>query len=235
MLIHLKKNARFLLFASLAWGFFFHGVTFAQQADSSVLCKDYKARFAEMTYVWDYRNRDASDQMRYQIRDNAQNHLNPARNRMQQLDFSRPVMADLDFTFLRYPNHLVAFDLLLKYIFAGGKEYEFGPFQCYFENAKSFAPDDARVILVEAYYNWRKGDKARAKDLYGTALGLDPNSAAAHYNLGLIFLEEKDFAKASEHAVAAYSLGYPFSALKDKLKMAGHPLPEIPASKAAAE
>jgi hypothetical protein len=52
-------------------------------------------------------------------------------------------------------------------------------------------------------------------------LSLDPQSAEANYNLGLLYAEQQDYAPAMKHAAAAYGAGYPLMGLRRKLEKVG--------------
>jgi tetratricopeptide (TPR) repeat protein len=184
---------------------------------------------------WDYRTRDSSDQMRYQIADNWENHTGPAKSRMDKGEFTRQVMADLNFTLIRYPNHYLALEQLVRYAQNGGKPYEYGEPQCYFNWARQFASNDAQVVVAEAYFAWKTGNKQRAEDLYRWAMELDPQLVTAPYNLGLLYVELKQYDKAVEQAIAAYSMGYPLPGLRNRLREAGFRLPENAETGDAAE
>jgi Tfp pilus assembly protein PilF len=95
--------------------------------------------------------------------------------------------------------------------------------ECFFARARQFAPDDVQVILMQAYYHWKKGDTNGAISLYEAALSIDPDSVDAHYNLGLMYVSQGDYAKASEQARLAYAAGYPLPGLREKLAAAGYP------------
>jgi tetratricopeptide (TPR) repeat protein len=172
--------------------------------------------------IRDYRARDSSSTQKWSIDDNMTNHTAPAIERIRVGEYSRRVLADLNFTLDHWPNHLLALQALVKYDLAGGKQYEFMSAQCYFARARQFAPDDVGVILMEAYYHWKKNDTAGAIALYEAALKIDPDSADAHYNLGLLYVQQANYAKASEQARAAYSAGYPLPGLRNKLAAAGY-------------
>jgi hypothetical protein len=51
---------------------------------------------------------------------------------------------------------------------------------------------------------------------------MQPDSMDVHYNLGLFYIEAREFDKAVFHAKEAYSLGYPLPGLKNRLKQLGH-------------
>lgn len=170
---------------------------------------------------YDYRERDASEMMRWNYQDNWKQHTGPALERMSKGEFSRQVMADLDFTLRYWPNHANALLALLRYDLSGGRPHEFLPAPCYFVRARLFAPMDPSVELIEGTYLYKKGQLAESQQAFQRALDLDPLSAEAHYNLGLTMFTLKNFSGARQHAIEAYRLGYPLPGLKDKLKAAG--------------
>lgn len=169
----------------------------------------------------DYRDR-TTPQLRWSIQDNKQNHLDPARMRIERGEFSRNVLADIDWTLVRYPNHHEALSLLISYSLVADKIYEFQPPECYFNWAREFAPDDVNVLMAQAYYKWRTGRISEAIEVYKNAIEIEPGSGAAFYNLGLVYLEQKDYPNALNCASTAYGLGYPLTALRDKLADAGY-------------
>lgn len=181
----------------------------------------------------DFRDRSTA-QLRWNIDDNKRYHLDPASRRMQEGEYSRNVIADIDWTLVRYPNHQGALSLLIKYALAGGRNYDFQSPECYFKWALDFAPDDGNVLMARAYYNWRTNKIDAAIGDYQEAIKLMPGSATANYNLGLIYFEQKQFQEAAKYAAVAYQLGYPLPALRDKLAGAGYKLPTPPAQESAA-
>jgi tetratricopeptide (TPR) repeat protein len=169
----------------------------------------------------DYRLRDSTPQLQWAIADNKTNHMDVDVGRMRAGEYSERVMGGLDFTLTRWPNHLPALKALIEYNFAGGKPYTYLPAKCYFVRARQFTPDDVDVVLAEAYWTWKKGDREGAKTLYRQALDISPESAEAHYDLGLVHFELADYGEALKHAWAAYAAGYPLPGLKRKLQQAG--------------
>jgi tetratricopeptide (TPR) repeat protein len=170
----------------------------------------------------DYRTGNSSEQLRSAVNNVNHNHYYPAMERMRRGEYTQPVMADLDFTLRHWPNHLPALEALIRYDLAGGKVYGFEPAYCYFARARAWVPDDPGVLLHEGYYFWKKKDRARAIEAYTAALAVDPKSADAHYDLGLLYCESGEYDKAEAHAHAAYDAGYPLPGLKRKLQQAGH-------------
>jgi tetratricopeptide (TPR) repeat protein len=172
--------------------------------------------------VNDYRERDSVPQVRRNIDDFTHYHFEPLIARLEAGEHSRRVMADLDFVLRHSPNHSPGLEALIRYKLAGGKAYEFLSTECYFERARQFVPDDVSVLLYEGYYFWKKGDQQRAISAYLDGLSVDPDSADAHYNLGLLYFEKSEYQKALEHAHAAYGAGYPLPGLRKKLEKAGY-------------
>ncbi|HYM43367.1 MAG TPA: tetratricopeptide repeat protein [Steroidobacteraceae bacterium] len=172
-------------------------------------------------HPFDYRHPDSTALSHAEFYNQWQQHYVPATDRMRRGDYSEPVMADLDFVMRHWPNHLPGLEALIQYGLAGGKSYEFDPVYCYLKRAHEFAPDDSGVLLHEGYYFWKTHDTVRAVEAYEAALAVDPNSADAHYNLGLLYCDTREYDKALIHARAAYDAGYPLPGLKQKLEKAG--------------
>lgn len=173
-------------------------------------------------YVNDYRLRNSSSWMKWKTEDNWKNHTRPAIERMKAGEYSQRVMADLDFTLVRWPNHTVALRALIDYARAGGKGYEFPAVGCYFQHARRYYPDDIEVLMLEGFYYSQRSNYERAKKSYLDALAINGESADAHYNLGLVYVELADYESALAHAHAAYRAGYPLPGLRNRLKQLGH-------------
>ena len=62
---------------------------------------------------------------------------------------------------------------------------------------------------------------SEAKDEYLIALELQPDYAEAHYNLGLLYVKQKEFELAVQSARKAYDLGFPLQGLRRQLDRAG--------------
>lgn len=169
----------------------------------------------------DYRSRDFDPVLRRSVADIKRNHYDPASARMAEHEFSRRVMADIHFLLRGWPNHYPALQLLIQYDLAGGKPYEFPTPACYFTRAREYVPDDVNVLLAEGYFYWKKRDLTLATESYAEAVRLDPDSAAAHYNLGLVLFDAGQYGKALAEAHAAYAEGYPLPGLRNKLERAG--------------
>lgn len=180
----------------------------------------------------DYRTHDRTAELRWAIADIKRNHLDPAMNNMRRGIYARGVIVDLAFMLNHWPNHYQALQALIKYDLGGGKSYDFPSTECWLGRAREFSGDDPNLSLIEGYYYWKKGATGRALDSYQEALRLNPSSAEAHYNLGLLYFQMSQYEKSNEHAQAAYTDGYPLPGLREKLEKSGHweetPPPEGP-------
>jgi tetratricopeptide (TPR) repeat protein len=97
--------------------------------------------------------------------------------------------------------------------------------ECYFETAITFAEKynlhDGNTRNVYGVYLHKRGELDAALKQYKQAENLLPNSAEVHYNLGLLYVDKKDFKNAQFHAEKAYRLGHPLPGLRNKLIAAG--------------
>jgi tetratricopeptide (TPR) repeat protein len=169
----------------------------------------------------DYRMHNSTKELQWAVQDGRRNHLDPALKRLRAGEYSEYALADIVFILRHWPNHGPALEALIQYDLGGGRPYGYETTECYFQHALEFAPDDRNVILAKAYWRFKKGDKKTALGLYQHVLELDPESADAHYNLGLLYFDMSDFPKARDHAKAAYEAGYPLPGLRRKLEKAG--------------
>ena len=75
--------------------------------------------------------------------------------------------------------------------------------------------------MIHGFYLLKHGQAAEAvKELEEASKGMD-DDANLHYNLGLAYLEIKDFDRALAHAHEAYRLGFQLEGLRRKLVAAG--------------
>lgn len=132
------------------------------------------------------------------------------------------LMQDLDYVLRAVPNHHRALYSVARYqLQTATVDPRYRSAECYFDRAMRFRPGDATVRLIHGIFLARKGDKAEALKEYEATLQIEPGSAEAHYNSGLVYLEMKDFERARAHAHKAYELGYPLQGLRRKLERAG--------------
>ncbi len=142
---------------------------------------------------------------------------------------------DIDYTLRASPNHhraLIAMANLARQL---NKEQPPGAkytVPCYFDRAIRFAGDDPVVRLIYGTYLSRSDKKQEAIKQLELALALEEANANAHYNLGLVYFDLKDYPKARLHAQRAYELGFTLPGLRKMLVNAGQWEPGGDASKA---
>jgi tetratricopeptide (TPR) repeat protein len=131
---------------------------------------------------------------------------------------------DIDYTLRASPNHpraLIAMANLGRKLNTDqppGAKYTI---PCYFDRAVRFADNDPMVRLVYGTYLARLNRQKDALEQLQLALKFDEGNANIHYNLGLIYLDLKDYPKAREHAQRAYALGFALPGLRKRLEEAG--------------
>jgi hypothetical protein len=137
---------------------------------------------------------------------------------------SGTVGAELNFMLLHIPNHprvllaLVRYGEKLKWVSPPGLQF---PYECYFDRAIRFRPDDAMVRMIYATYLNKFSRTSDALSQLAYASNVAKDDAFAHYNVGLIYLDMKQYDLALAEAHKALSLGFPRPELRDRLKAAG--------------
>jgi tetratricopeptide (TPR) repeat protein len=137
---------------------------------------------------------------------------------------SSTIGGDLRYTLRAIPNHPRALRSTAEYFrrsyTRAFKETGFG-LQCWFDRALAYRPDDPIVRVLYADELIRQGKRDEARAHLQAAEQVAGDSATVHYNLGLMYLDLKDYARSQEHARKAYDLGAPLPGLRDKLTEAG--------------
>lgn len=167
-------------------------------------------------------------------------HFTPQVEALIRGQSSELIGADIDFMLVNYPNHHRALVAMMR---LGEKEKTPQPkgakypIDCYFDRAIRFRRDDAVARMLYATYLSKNGRQAEASAQLEAAAKTAPDNPFTQYNIGLVYLEMKDYVRALEQAHKAYALGFPRTELRDRLKIAGHwkePAPApVPAADAA--
>jgi tetratricopeptide (TPR) repeat protein len=137
---------------------------------------------------------------------------------------SRTPMPDIDYALRAVPNHHLALDAMARLHRKEGSEHlgeSTYSVSCWFERAHRFNPNDGTVWLIEGVHLSSLAKYDKAEQALTQAVRLIPNSAEAHYNLGLLYVRTKKYAQAAEHAKRAYELGFPLPGLRDQLVRLG--------------
>ena len=131
---------------------------------------------------------------------------------------------DIDYTLRAFPNHHRALRSMER---LGARLKTNRPHQatytvsCYFERAIQFRPNDATVRMLYANYLVKQGHAEAALQHMKAAEEAIGDNANLHYNMGLAYLDLKDYDNALKHAHRAYQLGFPLPGLRNRLERAG--------------
>ena len=171
----------------------------------------------------DFNSPDPVQQAR--IRGIEHNHMNEGVRSLKRGQSTASVGGDLRFVIGIVPNHAEALTLLMRMSLRDRNDRlpETAPFtvECWLHRATVFSPRDGTVALIYGVYLARKGRVNEALAELERADQLKPGDANVAYNLGLMYFEKRDYARAREFAKRAYSAGIPVQGLKEKLKEAG--------------
>lgn len=127
---------------------------------------------------------------------------------------------ELSYTLMMFPNHhraLAAMSKLAlrdKTLQPSGARYSV---ECFFDRAIRFKPNDSVVRAVYSNHLLKLGQTDKAIDQLNVAVSLQPEDPTINYNLGLLYVQKKDYEQAKIHAKKAYDLGFPLPGLKNKL------------------
>ncbi|MDH3637548.1 MAG: tetratricopeptide repeat protein [Gammaproteobacteria bacterium] len=154
-------------------------------------------------------------------------HFAPEVERLEK-GMNEELPGDIDYVLMHIPNHYRALNAMASWEIRQKKLKKEAPegvqflnAACYFERALFFRPNDPTIHLIKGIFLHKSEKFAEAKEAYKQALALKPEYAEAHYNLGLLHFELKDYDEAVEEAKTAYDLGYPLRGLKKKLRRVG--------------
>ncbi|BCT69210.1 tetratricopeptide repeat protein [Nitrosospira sp. NRS527] len=131
---------------------------------------------------------------------------------------------DLSYTLLLFPNHhraLAAMGKLAlkeKTLKPSGSKYSV---ECFFDRAMRFKPTDGMVRMVYGNYLMKAGQIDKATEQLQIAAELQPENPTINYNLGLLYMQRKNYEQAKTYAKKAYELGFPLPGLKNQLIKAG--------------
>jgi hypothetical protein len=147
--------------------------------------------------------------------------------------------ADIAYTLRAIPNNPRALIAMMR---LGEKEktpQPYGstyPVECWFDRAIRFRPDDVIVRMIYSTYLNKLGRVADATKELEIATTYAKDDAFAHYNIGLHYFDLKNYGQALTEAHKAIALGFPQTALRDKLQSVGkwtEPTNTTPAADAA--
>jgi tetratricopeptide (TPR) repeat protein len=137
---------------------------------------------------------------------------------------SATIGGELSYTLMMFPNHhralaaLGNFTLKEKTLKPYGAKYSV---ECFFDRAIRFKPTDAMVRMVYGNYLLKAGQTDKATEQLQMAADLQPENPTINYNLGLLYVQKKDYEQARTYAKKAYELDFPLPGLKNQLIKAG--------------
>jgi hypothetical protein len=133
---------------------------------------------------------------------------------------------DLSYVLMAFPNHhralsaMMRLSLKVRHPKPQGSNHTI---ECWFDRATRFRPEDGMVRMIYGNYlsnpNVKRLNEAAAQyELAEKLLKQNPN---LYYNMGLLYFNLKDYAKARDYAKKAYAGGFSLPGLKDMLVRAG--------------
>jgi tetratricopeptide (TPR) repeat protein len=131
--------------------------------------------------------------------------------------------ADIYYTLRSIPNHYSALTSVEKLErrdkLREGDLYQTRYYSaaCYFKRAIFLHPKDSILFQLLAIHLHKIKDYDAALEAYKQALNLTPGNIEVHYNIGLLYVEMKDYTQGKFHADKAYKAGFPLPGLRNKL------------------
>jgi Flp pilus assembly protein TadD len=125
---------------------------------------------------------------------------------------------------MMFPNHhralaaLGKLSLREKKLKPTGSRYSV---ECFFDRGIRFRPNDAMVRMVYGNYLLKAEQPDKAVEQLQIAASLQPENPTINYNLGLLYVQRKDYERARIYAKKAYELDFPLLGLKNQLIKAG--------------
>lgn len=138
------------------------------------------------------------------------------------------LMADLDYTLLRIPNHPQALHLLIRFNNKlNGQLPQLSNFtwkrsvECYFDRAINFSPNNGETYALYGIYYHKQKKYSEAEKQYKTAEEKGYRSADLFYNMGLLYADLEEYELSQKYAIKAYQQGYPLPGLRNRLMNLG--------------
>jgi tetratricopeptide (TPR) repeat protein len=143
-------------------------------------------------------------------------------SREQELSTFKPHSkqgVDFDYTLRAFPNHHRALMALVRWLKNHSVDAWPGKMrpECYFHRSLAWRPRDSVARMIFGLYLHQNQRLQEAEFQYQTAVKVQPDYAEAHYNLGLLYAEQKRWPNALAEAHKAYALNYPLPGLKKRL------------------
>lgn len=134
------------------------------------------------------------------------------------------IAQDISYTLVIFPNHHRALNSLIRYSERIRSEHPPGSkysVDCFLRRAVDFRQDDSQSRILYASYLAKNGKANDAREQLKQIESSEDDEVTIVYNLGLIYLDLKDYDKALHFAHKAYRQGFPLPGLKNRLMRAG--------------
>lgn len=153
-------------------------------------------------------------------------HFGPGRDRMAAGIFGA-ALSDFEFILNYFPNHpqvLVALSELCEKWKTAACDLRA---EQWFQRAIALNPSAGQSHVLQAMYFHRRNKLDEAVKSYKRAVDVAPESLNAHYNLGLVYTDLKQYDLANLHAQKSYALGAQFPGLRNRLQKVGKWNPNV--------
>lgn len=151
-------------------------------------------------------------------------HFNAGVESLQRGQSGANIAGDIEYLLRVFPNHHRGLNSLMRLGLKIRSEYLEGlaySVECYFERALRFQPQDAIVRMLYANYLVVHKRPSEAMQQLEVAIGLAADNPFTHFNIGLIYMDLKDYPHALVQAHRAMELGFTKQDLKERLVVAG--------------
>lgn len=130
------------------------------------------------------------------------------------------IAGDIEYLLRVFPNHHKGLNALMRLGVKVRSEHLVGaafPVECYFERALRFQPNDAIARMLYANYLVVHKRPAEAAQQLEVSTVLAADNPFTHYNIGLMYMDLKDYPRALAQAHRAIELGFNKPDLKERL------------------
>lgn len=163
-------------------------------------------------------------------------HFTPPIENLMKGGRDNPFGDDLAYTLRVFPNHhraLISLMRLAEREKTDKPSYANHSVDCYFERAMRFTANDPIVRMLFAGYLAKKNNIQEATRQLDEAIRLSGDNPFTQFNVGLVFLDMKNYDRALEQAHRAAEMGFQRTELKDRLVAAGKWVEPKPGAAAA--
>jgi tetratricopeptide (TPR) repeat protein len=153
-------------------------------------------------------------------------HLVPGQTKTARREYYY-AQQEFEFILHYYPNHPKALALLSELCQKSGDKRCDAAADAWFDKAIKLNPEIGQTYLLYGMHLHRRRQLEEAVKAYRRAVELAPSSVSAHYNIGLAYVDLKQFDLANQHAQRSYQLGAYTPGLKNKLEKVGKWNPNV--------